>query len=575
MTTAASAALGRAIGSQVDAANLKPASTLTADDGVYYNATLNTYVIYKAGASLNGYDFGNAAVIVQTNNVSFQNCTFQASANGGNIKQEAAYSGLVVDQCSFDGLKLNTSKYGDFVAAYGKDATVENSSFVNAPSDSIYIENGTVAGNYIAGGGYKTGAHADAIWVGKRPDRSSSPATTSTGGTPSDAATATNNAIRITAENGSVNDVTITNNTLYGGAYTIDVNAGATETHSSSQIGTITNVKITDNVIAYGQYGALDPANRPGDLVYSGNVNTTGTATDTQTYVQYDQAGHKTASITTNADGSTTTDKYNSSGALTQSSTLHADGSRDVHDYGVTGQNYVSDHRVYNAAGTLTQFVAISSDGSKVVSDYVVSGEAYASDQLSFNAAGVLVSAVYYNNDGSTTTDKYGSTGALTQHTLLHADGSRDIYDYGVTGQNYVSDHRVYDTAGTLTQFVAIGSDGSKVVSDYAVSGEAYASDQFQLNAGGVLVSAVYYNNDGSTTTDKFGSTGALTQHTTLNADGSRDVYDYGVTGQNYVSDHRVYNAAGTLTQFVVVGADGSKVVSDYAVSGEATPPTS
>ena len=186
---------------------------------------------------------------------------------------------------------------------------------------------------------------------------------------------------------------------------------------------------------------------------------------------------------------------------------------------------------------------------------------------MSFNAGGVLTSAVYYNNDGSTTTDKYTSTGALTQHTLLNADGSRDIYDYGVKGIGYVADHRVYNAGGTLTQFVAINADGSKVVDDYVVTSKSYKSDHLGYSADGRLTSAIYYNNDGSTTTDKYGSTGALTQHNVVHADGSREVFDYGVTGQSYVADERVYNAAGTLTEFVAIAADGSEKITASAAN--------
>ncbi len=302
--------------------------------------------------------------------------------------------------------------------------------------------------------------------------------------------------------------------------------------------------------------------------VATSTPSSSGSGNGVQSYTQYDSTGEIATSVTVNPDGSTTTDKY-TNGILSESTTVHADGSRDVYDYGVTGQNYVSDHRIYNAAGTLTQFTAMAADGSKMVSDYIVTGQVYGSDQLSYNANGILLNGVYYNTDGSTTIDKYNSSGALIQYNVLHADGSRDVYDYGLTGQSYVSDHRIYNASGTLTEYIGIAADGSKLVNDYAVTGQSYTADQLSYNAAGTLVLAIYYNADGSTTTEKLNA-GVVYQTTIVHADASRDVYDYGLVGQTYVSDHRVYNAAGILTEYVGFAADGSKIVCDYAVSGKA-----
>src|ERR1700682_4591725 len=46
---------------------------------------------------------------------------------------------------------------------------------------------------------------------------------------------------------------------------------------------------------------------------------------------------------------------------------------------------------------------------------------------------------------------------------------------------------------------------------------------------------------------------------------GSRDVYDYGITGESYVADHRLYNAAGKLTEFATIASNGSEKATAYA----------
>jgi hypothetical protein len=284
-----------------------------------------------------------------------------------------------------------------------------------------------------------------------------------------------------------------------------------------------------------------------------------------QSYTQYDSAVHKTTSISVHTDGSTTTDKYNTSGALIESTTVHADGARDIYDYRVAWQSYVSDHRVYNAGDRLTEFVAIHADGSKAIDNYAISGQSYTADHLNYSARGSLTSSIYHNDDGSRTTDIYGSHGALTQKTIVHADGSRDVHDYGMTGQNYVADHRIYEPTGTLMYFAGIAADGSRLVDNYVVSGKPYSSDQLTFNAKGVLTAAFYHNNDGSTANYKYTSSGSLSKISIVHAGGSRDVHDYGITGQSYVADHRVYNAAGKLTEFVTIASNGSEKATAYA----------
>jgi len=131
------------------------------------------------------------------------------------------------------------------------------------PVDGLLVQGGTVAGNYFANAGYHPGAHSDGIWVPKTVspilidnnviDWRSDPS----------AAVLTNNAIRVSSELGDVTGVTIENNVLLGGNYTITTTKDATFTHSAGQMGTMTGVEILGNTIDLGRSGSLDPLGPP------------------------------------------------------------------------------------------------------------------------------------------------------------------------------------------------------------------------------------------------------------------------------------------------------------------------
>lgn len=264
------------IGVQPAAGNLRPASTLTAQDGIDVHLPI-TVNVTRDGATFDGVDFRGMQVRVFANNVTFTNCLFDASGSQGQsvLIEREGYSNLTIDHCTFDGLR-RTDSIPDMVESYGANATITNNVFVNMPVDGLLVQGGTVAGNYFANAGYHPGAHSDGIWVPKtvspvlidnnvidwRPD----PA----------AAVLTNNAIRVSSELGDVTGVTIENNVLLGGNYTITTTKDATFTHTTNQMGMMSDVEIIDNIIDLGRSGSLDPLGRPSDLVVDGNARLSG-----------------------------------------------------------------------------------------------------------------------------------------------------------------------------------------------------------------------------------------------------------------------------------------------------------
>jgi hypothetical protein len=61
----------------------------------------------------------------------------------------------------------------------------------------------------------------------------------------------------------------------------------------------------------------------------------------------------------------------------------------------------------------------------------------------------------------------FNAGGALTNETVVHADHSKDVYDW-YTGKSYVADHFVYNTAGAHQSGDVTNVDGSHTVTAYA-----------------------------------------------------------------------------------------------------------
>lgn len=231
--------------------------------GVTYDSATKILHIKADNTSLSGYDFSGCTVSVEANNVKITNSTFDASTGFYSIIQANGKSGLTVDHCTFDGLKLD-NKFCDFVHGGNGNVTVTYSKFLNAPSDCIQLKAGTVDHNYFSGAGYATGAHADAVTV----DGAVAPVTITNNfvdyRNSSDAPTGTTSAIAVANWSGDCDLVTVSSNVLLGGAYTVYVTDFGTYDYKS--------VRFTDNIVDAGSYGSLYPKNIPDALVYSDNA---------------------------------------------------------------------------------------------------------------------------------------------------------------------------------------------------------------------------------------------------------------------------------------------------------------
>lgn len=231
-----------------------------------------------------------------------------------------------------------------------------------------------------------------------------------------------------------------------------------------------------------------------------------------------------------NSDGSSVITSYSATGVKLVETTYHADHSKDVWTYNITGQSYATEHDVYNTAGFLTNLTRLHSDGSLAFNLVQTTDGTKTTDW--YNAAGSLTSEVVQKADGTTSTTLY-SNGVKTNTYVKNADGSQDNYAYGITGQSYTTLIQHVDPSGKITSVTRKHADGTL--------------DYTQV-----------INADGSSVVTNYDAAGTRIKEADVHADGSKDVFLFNITGQNYTTEHDIYDATGFLTTLIREHADGS-----------------
>ena len=199
--------------------------------------------------------------------------------------------------------------------------TITDNDFINTAGDGIWADGGgLVSGNYFCGAGNDgTSGHPDAIWV----TGSSTPLTISdnfidwsVNPAASGVDAFANDCIRITAECGSVSNVSVTGNFLVGGETSIDAGNEGTA-------GTFSNISVTDNYMGFALADAFYPGPMTG-VTASNNLifDYTNPIYSEDAWASYEAAGLPTANLVVSTDGSTisnsnpgSTTLYGSSGA--------------------------------------------------------------------------------------------------------------------------------------------------------------------------------------------------------------------------------------------------------------------
>lgn len=275
----------------------------------------------------------------------------------------------------------------------------------------------------------------------------------------------------------------------------------------------------------------------------AGRLTTTNYPDETTSVVQYDAAGHKTAS--TDRAGRTTAYAYDAAGRLTR--TTHADGAIETltHDaanrvIARTNGNGKTTTYTYDAAGRMTTM----RDPLGAVTSYT------------YDAVGRKVSETDPN--GHTTSFVYDAAGELVQS--VHPDGTIERRAYDAAGK-YVA---TTDAAGNTTRF-AYDPD-SRLVQVTDALGNAY---HFAYDALGNRTS----QSDplGNTTAFSYDRIGRQTSQILPLSQTQASVYDaagnlLGKTDYNGATTNAAYDALNRLTGLAL--PDGSSLAFSYFANG-------
>ncbi|WP_199088354.1 RHS repeat protein [Bosea sp. ASV33] len=177
--------------------------------------------------------------------------------------------------------------------------------------------------------------------------------------------------------------------------------------------------------------------------------------------------------------------------------------------------------------------------------------------------------------DGSIQNANY-TNGVKVNEQIKHVDGSKEVYNYGLKGADYSSEHASYDAGGKLVAFERLRADNSKVYTELYTGGHKIVT---WYDAGGKAATIKDWAPDGSVTS-KLYVDGVQTRLFVTNADNSGYNTTYGIKGQSYVTETqkvdttgKVYevlrsHADGSLDYHSVTKPDGTKITTVYDATG-------
>ncbi|MFG1383305.1 hypothetical protein V5F55_17075, partial [Xanthobacter sp. V3C-4] len=245
-------------------------------------------------------------------------------------------------------------------------------------------------------------------------------------------------------------------------------------------------------------------------------------------------------------------------GVLTRTVVANTDASVDYYYYNITGQTYTSQHLTVNSAGVTVLTERFHSDGTR---DYVQTVAANGTkDTINYNSAGQKTTDTIVTVDGSRTTLTYDpSSGNLTQSVAQdtsgtvtktytngvlmktveqHSDGTIDYYNYNITGQTYTSQHQKTTSSGSILEIDRYHADGT--------------FDYVEIR-----------HTDGSKDVSNYTSTGAILNHSLIQANGSRVVDNYLQDGTKDIR-HDTYDTALNLLIRDYEHIDGTHTIYSY-----------
>ncbi|WP_162239162.1 Ig-like domain-containing protein, partial [Methylobacterium sp. Leaf89] len=245
---------------------------------------------------------------------------------------------------------------------------------------------------------------------------------------------------------------------------------------------------------------------------------------------------------------------------------------REVYQYGITGKSYTTIYQAYDKAGNVVLTTRSHADGTL---DYWSKVDASGTLTKVYDAAGKLKSTNLAGSDGVTVASNYNAAGDLANKTTTYADKSTDTqiftngvltnefvthaagslvmketFTYNIVGQSYVALHQSYSAANQLLTEFKTRADGSyDTITWLATDGSTRTRiyDVAQRLTSEKIVLA-----DKSTDVKTYVA-GVQTREVITRADGTKEAWDFGISGKAYGSIHRWYDASGKQTKLEYV----------------------
>ncbi|WP_295853725.1 hypothetical protein [Tardiphaga sp.] len=276
---------------------------------------------------------------------------------------------------------------------------------------------------------------------------------------------------------------------------------------------------------------------------------------------EYDAGGHLTRFSTAHPDGSLHQATFNATFYQTSEMTRYADGSRDITDYQLVGRAYTTLHTLTDSTGHSMLSEGFRADGSMVMRQTVDAAGVRLLDQ--YDSHGHLIQQTLMQPDGAYTQSAFAANGDLASLTDRHADGSRSIDSYDITGKAYTSEHVERDAAGVTVLLEGFHADGTLAVKQVIDAGGIRTLGQY--DSAGHLSQQTVMQKDGSFVQSTYAADGTLTSDIARHVDGTRDVDTFGITGQSYSARHDDLSATGARLSTVYDNIDGSHTMTAYA----------
>ena len=179
---------------------------------------------------------------------------------------------------------------------------------------------------------------------------------------------------------------------------------------------------------------------------------------------RYDSSDHLIQQTVTQKDGSWVQSAFTADGEISSEIQRHVDGTRDITNYDVVGKTYSLEHVVRDAAGISVLTEGFRDDGSLALRQTMIDG---VRTLAQYDSGGDINQQTVTQKDGSFVQSSYLADGGLAVETARHADGTRHVDTFGVTGEAYSARHDDFSATGQRLATTFDNHDGSHTMTAY------------------------------------------------------------------------------------------------------------